>query len=49
MGLDKGDAYTAKETLGYRERKTYVAAARGCNKKRGKPERDERKNKHTNK
>ena len=29
MRLDKCDAYTAKETLGYRGRKTYVAAARG--------------------
>ena len=33
MRLDKCDAYTAKETLGYRVRKTFVAAARGTAKK----------------
>ena len=30
--LDKCDAYTAKETLGYRGRKSYVSAARGAAK-----------------
>ena len=29
MRLDKCDAYTVKETLGYRERKMYVAATKG--------------------
>ena len=28
MRLDKCDAYTTKETLGYRGRKSYVSAAR---------------------
>ena len=39
MRLDKCDTYTAKETLGYR----------GSSKKRGKPGRDKKKNKSTNK
>ena len=29
MRLDKCDEYTAKENLGYRGRKTYVAAGKG--------------------
>ena len=31
MRLDKCDVYTAKETLEYRERKTYVAAREPSN------------------
>ena len=33
MRLDKYDAYTAKETLGYRGRKSYVSVARGAAKR----------------
>ena len=33
MRFEKCDAYTAKKTLGYRGRKTYVAAARGPEKR----------------
>ena len=32
MRLDKCDAYTAKETLGYKGKKTYLAATRGPTK-----------------
>ena len=31
MRLDKCNAYTAKETLGYKERKKYIAATRAAN------------------
>ena len=48
MRLDKCDAYTAKETLRYMGRKTYMAAARRPTKK-GKSERDKRRNKSTSK
>ena len=33
MRLDKCDVYTAKETLGYRERKSYITAERGAAKR----------------
>ena len=39
MRLDKCDAYTAKETLGYRERKSYVTATRGAAKKKQEKQR----------
>ena len=35
MSLYRCDAYPAKETLGYRERKTYVAATKGPAKREG--------------
>ena len=41
--LNKCNAYTAKETLGYRGRKTYAGAA----KERGESEREKRSNKPT--
>ena len=44
MRLDKCDAYIAKETLGYRRRKTYVPSARGPANKEEKG-----RNKPTNK
>ena len=34
--LDKCDAYTAKETLGYRGRKSNMSAARGAEKREEK-------------
>ena len=48
MRFDKFNAYTEKETLGCREGNLYMAAARGA-AKRGKPERDKRRNKSINK
>ena len=36
MRLDKCDVYTVKETLGCKERKTYVAAIKGPQKQRNK-------------
>ena len=36
MRLDKCNAYTAKETLGYRERKSYMSAARVAAKREEK-------------
>ena len=36
MRLDKCNAYTAKETLGYRGRKSYVSAAREAAKREEK-------------
>ena len=36
MRLDKCDAYTTKETLGNRRRKSYVSATRGAAKKEEK-------------
>ena len=36
MRLDKCDAYTAKETLCYRGRKSYVSAARAAAKREKK-------------
>ena len=38
MRLNKCDAYTAKETLGYRGRKFYMSAAKRAEKKRGTEE-----------
>ena len=43
--LDKCDAYTAKETLGYWGRKSFMSAARGA----AKSERERRRNKPTDK
>ena len=36
MRLEKCDAYTAKETLGYMGRKSYVSATKGAAKIKGK-------------
>ena len=36
MRLDKCDAYTAKETQGYRGRKSYVSVTRGAAKRKEK-------------
>ena len=41
MRLDKCDAYTAKEILGYRGRKSYVSVARGATKREEKQRRTE--------
>ena len=46
MRLDKCDAYTAKETLGYKGRKTYVAAVRGAAKREETREGQEKKQTH---
>ena len=43
MGLDKCDAYTEKEILGYRGRKSYVSAAREAAKREKKTKRDKKK------
>ena len=48
MRLDKCEAYTAKETLGYRQTKFYVSAERGTAKREEK-QRDRRRNKSTDK
>ena len=44
--LDKCDVYTAKETLGYRGRKTYVTAVRRAAKRKGTKEEQEEKQTH---
>ena len=44
MRHEKCDVYTTKETLGYKRRKTYVAATKGP-AKRGKPEKKKWRNK----
>ena len=41
--LDKCDVYTTKETLGYKERKSYVSAARGAAKEKKNRERLKKK------
>ena len=48
MKLDKYDSYTAKEILGYRERKSYMSVERGAAKREEK-QRDSRRNKSTSK
>ena len=44
--LDKCDAYTANETLGYRGRKSYVSATRKAAKRKEK-QRERRRSKPT--